>query len=196
MDECFIAIVPPEPTLTKLSKIMKDMSVSLSSNKAFIFPPHITLVHRFRTEDYEKLIQQLRLYCRKKECFKVELLKFGYFDVPPIIFIDTKSSKNIHNELLELVKDLRTPWVRESFLKGKFTKKQQSYILKYGSPYIKEFYNSHLTIAGPDVDEQKFKSLLQEGLPKISGSFLVTMIVVIKNKDGTWVIDKKIKLKK
>jgi len=196
MEECFIAIVPPKPILTKLSKIMKEMSESLSSHKALTFPPHITLVHRFRTENYEEFIQQLKLYCQKKKHFKVRLLEFGYFDAPPIIFIDTKSSKNLHNELLEVAKDFRTPWVRESFLKWKFSKKQQSYILKYGSPYVKKFYNSHLTIAGPDVDDKKFRLLLQKGLPKISGIFLVTMIVVIKNKDGTWVIDKKIKLGK
>ena len=196
MEECFIAIVPSEPILTKLGKIMKEMSESLSSHKALTFPPHITLVHRFRTENYEEFIQQLKLYCQKKEHFKVELLEFGYFDAPPIIFIDTKSSKNLHQELLELVKDFRTPWVRESFLKGKFSKKQQEYLLKYGSPYVKEFYNSHLTIAGPDIDDKEFKSLLQKGLPKISERFVVKTIIVIKNKDGTWIIDKRIKLGK
>ena len=119
MEECFIAIIPPEPILAKLNKIMKEMSSSLSSYKALTFPPHITLVHRFRTGNYKEFIKQLKLYCQEKEYVKVELLEFGYFDPPPIIFIHTKSSKNLHLELLELTKDFRTHWIRESFLKGK-----------------------------------------------------------------------------
>jgi|SRR3989344_4227325 len=195
MEECFIAIIPPEPILAKLNKIMKEMSSSLSSYKALTFPPHITLVHRFRTGNYKEFIKQLKLYCQEKEYVKVELLEFGYFDPPPIIFIHTKSSKNLHLELLELTKDFRTHWIRESFLKGKFTKKQQEYILKYGSPYVKEYYNSHLTMAGPDVNHKKFKTLLKKGLPKIHESFPVKGIVVIKNKNDLWVVDKVIKFR-
>ena len=194
MEECFIAIVPPEPVLTKLSTVMKNISTRLSSNKALIFPPHITLVHRFRTEKYVPLIRKLKSYCQAKKPFKVRLLKCGHFETPPIIFVESYISKVVHLELLELVKYFRTPWVRESFLKGKFNRRQQKYILDYGSPYVKEFYNSHITIAGPDVDIKEFKFLLREGLPKISESFLIKEIVVLKNESGNWNISDRIKL--
>lgn len=196
MEECFIAIVPPEPILTNLSKIMKDISASLDSHKALTFPPHITLVHRFRTDNYKELIHQLKKYGERNEPFEVNLLKIGHFEDPPIIFVDTSGSEKVHSELLELVKIFRTPWIRETFLKGKYGDKQQKYVLEYGSPYIKEFYNSHLTIAGPDVNEKNFKSLLKKGLPEISENFIVKAISIIKNNEGIWSIDQTIKMGK
>ncbi|MBI2112689.1 2'-5' RNA ligase family protein [Candidatus Woesearchaeota archaeon] len=187
MEECFIAVLPPEPLLTKL---MKNISRLLSSKKALTFPPHITLVPRFRTEKYSELLSALSKYCKRKDSFELNLVRCSHFLEPPIIYIEANFPANIHEELLKLASNFRTPWIRENFLNGTFSEKQQKYIKKYGSPYVKEFYNSHITIAGPDIDPKKFQSLLKRGLPAFSGIYVIDKIAVLRKVDGKWIVDK------
>jgi 2'-5' RNA ligase len=150
-----VAILPPEPARSNLRRVMERRSRQLGSRKALYLPPHITIVGRFRTTHAQQLIAQMRIWCQSFEPFIMTLKTTKRFDAPKIEYFDAENAnvRGLHDGLLEIVGALREPWTRDEMDTTPRPDRQQELLAKYGSPYVKEFYVPHMTIAGPDVDE-------------------------------------------
>ena len=191
MDQIIICIIPKEPVFSDIKKLMVDYSSKLGSKKALTFPPHLTLIGRFKTHKYDELKKELAVLFYDFKFFKIELKGLLNFDSPKILFLkpcDLTNLKLLHEELLDLVSDFREPWIRDTFKEAGFSEKQKEYVKLYGSPYVKEFYNPHLTLAGPDVDEKKFSEIIDS---KFQHTYDLTIdtIKILKRVGDNWVIE-------
>ena len=101
----------------------------------------------------------------------------------------------MHNLLLPVVVKYKDEWVRDAFLKLDVVAKQKEYIKKYGSPYVKEFFTVHLTLAGPDVDSVKFESFTKQ--KSIMNPVIITVdeICLMVKINNEWKIDMRLPLK-
>lgn len=191
MEQLVICITPEKEIFDEISNLMKEVSNKLDSKKALIFPPHITLIGRFKTEKYLNLKNKIKKINEGLSPFEIELTGLEYFEKPEIVFLkpkDLSKLKILHNKLLEIVNDFREPWIRDAFLNGNFNDKQKKYIEIYGSPFVKEFYNSHLTLSGPDVNSEKFQELIKKS-KKYSFKFKVNKINILKRNGDDWFLE-------
>ena len=198
MEECFIGIVPSKGEYLKVRNLMRKYSNFLISKKALAFPPHLTLVSRFKTERYEELIRNLKEYCISFDPLKIQLDKIGYFTEPPVIFLHpvmTQSLNTLHEKILDFVQEFKIPWTKDSLLNAQnLDPMQKKYLESYGNPYVREFYNPHLTLAGSDVDREKFLKLINDLNLKNVIEFELKHISVIRKINDLWKVDKRIKL--
>jgi 2'-5' RNA ligase len=123
--------------------------------------------------------------------FKVTLKGCYNFDSPKILFLKPDKLdelRKLHNELLDLIEDFKDPWVRDAFTKENYSDQQKKYVEQYGSPYVKEFYNPHLTLAGPDVNEEKFLDIINSN-NRYSITFDVKKIDILRRTGDDWIIE-------
>lgn len=165
MELCFgmvvilIAILPPEPHFSKLDSLMKYYSKELNSSSALLFPPHITLVRRFVIDDYLALREELSLFLSSISSFRISLTKLSYFQIPPTLFFDVKSSQKIsqlHSKLLELVFNFQVTPFNPFGASDMLTPSQRLLAKKYGFPFVKNYFHPHLTLAGSDIKSEDF----------------------------------------
>lgn len=197
METIVLAVVPHEPVASKLRLLMKKYSSLLHSRDALKLPPHFTIVPRFKTEKYTQLIAALTKVCKSMTPITVELNSLNYFESPPVLFFNiklTKEIQQIHERLLDVARNYKEPWLREELKEHAYLQEQQELLRRYGSPFVKQFYHPHLTLAGGDVDLSAFKKLCAS-LPHEKPIFLeIKSIHVLRKKDDVWVIDKEIPL--
>lgn len=191
MEEVILCIVTEEPEYSKIASLQKYYSQRLGSEKALQFPPHITLANKMRVEDYVGLCKKLEMLSFKK--FSLKLKGPVSFTFPKILYllVESEQIQEFHKKVLKLTQAFRLPWIKES-LKKEFPPVQRQFLEKYGSPYVLQFYTPHLTLAGPDVNDQ-FEKIIKNG-ENIEITIKVHSVSILKKKEQ-WVIDKKIKLK-
>ena len=188
MEQIVLCVIPEEPVFSKIKSLMNECSIKLGSKKALKFPPHLTLVGRFKTDKLEQLKKALQEFSKKITPFEVNLTGFHHFD-SKIIFLkptNLNNLKKMHNVLLDLVLEYKESWTRNKFLNGTFSKKQKEYVNKYDTPYVKEFYNPHLTIAGPDVNEE-LSEIIKEN--ELFFSFSVDKIKIMRKQENNWIVE-------
>jgi len=191
MEQVVICIIPSTPAFSKIKGLMEKYSNELNSSKALIFPPHLTLIGRFKTDKFAELKTVLSEYSKKMKSFKVTLKGCYNFDSPKILFLKPDKLdelRKLHNELLDLIEDFKDPWVRDAFTKENYSDQQKKYVEQYGSPYVKEFYNPHLTLAGPDVNEEKFLDIINSN-NRYSITFDVKKIDILRRTGDDWIIE-------
>lgn len=191
MEQIVICIIPELSAFTEIEGLMKKYSNELNSSKALIFPPHLTLIGRFKTNKITELKSVLSEYSKKIKSFKITLKGCYNFESPKILFLKPDKLddlRKMHNELLDLIKDFKDPWVRDAFTKDNYFDQQKKYVELYGSPYVKEFYNPHLTLAGPDVNEEKFSDIVNSKV-KHSITFEVKKINILRRIGDDWIIE-------
>jgi len=191
MEQVVICIIPEPSAFSEIKELMKKYSKELNSSKALIFPPHLTLIGRFKTDRLPELKSVLSKYSKKIKSFKVTLKGCYNFDSPKILFLKPDrldDLRKIHNGLLDLIKDFKDPWVRDAFTKENYSDQQKKYVELYGSPYVKEFYNPHLTLAGPDVNKEKFLEI-SNSENKHSITFEVKKINLLRRTGDDWIIE-------
>ena len=198
MEEIVVCISPKKDELIEFKRLMRNISERVESKKALTLPPHITLVHRIHTEDYSKIKTVIRDLVKHIKPFKLVFRKICFFNDPFIIYIepeDTSKLVNLHNLLMPKVTLFKDEWVRDSFFKLKLNEKQEAYLKKHGSPYVREFFNVHMTLAGPDVNPEKFKKLIAQKITIKKYILTVNNIAIMRKKENKLVIDKRINLK-
>jgi hypothetical protein len=191
MEQVVICIIPNNSAFLEIKELMKKYSNELNSSKALIFPPHLTLIGRFKTDKITELKSVLLAYSKKIKSFKVTLKGCYNFDSPKILFLKPEKLddlRKMHYELLDLIKEFKDPWIRDAFTKDNYSDQQKKYVELYGSPYVKEFYNPHLTLAGPDVNEEKFSEIINSKV-KHSITFEVKKINILKRIGDDWIIE-------
>lgn len=197
MEEIVVCISPKRDELIEFKRLMRNISEGVGSKKALTLPPHITLVHRIHTKDYSNIKKVIKDLIKQIKPFKVVFKKIGFFNDPPIIYMEPEHvSKlvDLHNLLMPKVTQFKDEWVRESFLKLKLNEKQEAYLKKYGSPYVREFFNAHMTLAGPDVNPEKFKKWITQKITIKKCILTIDNIAIMRKKDNKWAIDKRINL--
>jgi 2'-5' RNA ligase len=195
MDEIVFCIIPSNKSYNDLNNLMKKYSLTLNSTDSLTLPPHLTIISRFKTNKYESLLKNLKKECSKFNNFYLIFNKIGFFKEQKIIYIEPKNKEelvNLHNILIELISDFRENWIRSSLLNTDMNERQKELIKKYGSPFVKEYYNPHITLAGPDVNENRFKEIISSNMEETNISFLVDSLSILKKVNDKWVIYDKI----
>jgi 2'-5' RNA ligase len=199
MNTIVLCIIPEEPHFSEILATMKHFSHELGSKDALRLPPHFTVVGRFKTEKYETFLEALQKECQRTPPFQLTIDKIDHFQDPKIIFFHIKKTpelQHLHEKMLELTTHYREPWSRDSLKNAAVNDQQKALVEKYGSPYVKQFYSPHITIAGPDVDQDKFEMLTAAALPCKPFTIAVNHISILKKIESGWIIDRKIELGK
>jgi len=184
-----LALLPPEPLSNDLSLLMQEFCEKTGSTKPLQLPPHITVVGRFKTAVAAKVVARVQAYAATITPFPVTLTGVHHFSDPKIILLDAKADElfTLHEELLEAVTPLREPWNRFEQDRKHREPRQRELLQQYGSPYVKEFYHAHLTLAGSDVDERFEEAVTQ--LPEFpTEDFIATGIAVLERTHNGWVV--------
>jgi len=171
MDKIALVIVPDKIII---KRFLQDYSKKLNSIEALKFPPHLTLVPRFETNKYSELLQKLKQI--KLTPFNVDLTKLDFFNKPKIIYLSAKKSpilQKTHETLINICNNYRAT--------------------KYRHKYIKKKFNPHITLAGSDVDNKKFKEIIKR-LPKKQKIQITVKTIYILKKTNKWKLDHKISL--
>lgn len=172
----FIAIVPPEPSLSAIQKIKKDVFDTYGTKGALRSPGHITLHMPFSWEENkeEKLIAGLQSFRFEKD-ITIQLKNFDCFE-PRVIFIDV-----IKNTILE---ELQKSLVQH-------VKKQ---LQLFNQADDMRGFHPHITIAFRDLKKPVFYKAWEEYKAKeFSAEFLSSSCCLLKQVGQQWEIYKEFK---
>jgi hypothetical protein len=189
METVLVCILPPLELRQQLRQKMEEYSRQLNSRKALTFPPKITLVNRFRTNQYDAFVQRCKEICSKTGKFTIDLGPGGKFEEPPILYLAVQKNgelQQLHEDLIEACAEYRQHWERPNFKDLSQNEQQRSYLERYGSLFVKEYYEPHVTFAGPDVDPDLF-----EEIEPSDDAYTITadkVYVLRETRDG-WKID-------
>lgn len=192
-----MAVIPDKPVASKLRRLMKKYSSLLHSRDALKLPPHFTIVPRFKTKKYTQLIDALTKACKSMTPIAVKLDSLNYFESPPVLFFNielTKEIQQIHERLLDIVGNYREKWLRKELKEHAHQQEQQELLRRYGSPFVKQFYHPHLTLAGGDVHLSAFKKLCASLPHEKPVALEIKSIHILHKKRGVWVVEKEIPL--
>ena len=170
LNQYFIALVPPSPVYDDALKLKNYFRDQYNSKASLNSPPHITLHMPFRWKATKEndLIDSLKEFCLRRQCFKLELLNFGAFS-PRVIFIDVLAN----NELTQLNKDLQRFCRRDLNL--------------FNASYKDLPFHPHLTLAFSDLKKPMFLKAWEEFQErKFSASFSVDKLVLLKHNGKVW----------
>ena len=199
METVVLAVVPYGPVAGQLRVLMERYSAFLHSQDALKLPPHFTLVPRFKTGKYAELLRALRDVCARMKPLRAELDSLGHFERPPVLFFHVRHTPEIqqlHEQLMVVTQDFREPWSREELREYTSSPEQQELLRQYGSPFVKQFYSPHLTIAGSDVEPTKFQELISALPQERPITVTVDSIQILRKTPSGWVVDNSIPLGK
>ncbi len=195
METIVIAAVPKGRHFAQFKALVKKYSALLKSKDALKLPPHFTIVSRFKTNAYYRLLRAVCAYCKNLQPFTAEFDSVGYFEEPPVLVFHVKLTpqiKKIHEQLLYLIQRYREPWAREELRPHVVSPKQQRLVKQYGSPFVKDFYSPHLTLAGADVDKKQFQKLVAAPILEKRITLVVNSIQFLRKTEDGWIIDQDI----
>ena len=134
-----VMIIPPEPILSELEELMKELNSFFNTSKALDYKPHITLksLGKINESELEKIKQELEHVARTTKPFLIELENLRFYgsreDIPGIYISINKSEK-----LLELHKKLVLSLKKYSDRKDRSYKEMGNYF-------------PHLTLVADDI---------------------------------------------
>ncbi|WP_255501994.1 2'-5' RNA ligase family protein [Algoriphagus sp. AK58] len=171
MQKYFLALVPPDPILSKSNHIKEMIKQHHHVKYALKSPPHITLKMPFNyneaKEDY--LAHQLSLFLLEQKPFPVHISGIGTFG-RRVIFQDILPNESLRN----LQENLKI-----------FCKKTLHLVDELSD---RNFY-PHMTLAFKDLKPGKFDevlSLCQE--LQFSAEFSAEKLTLLKREEGRWKI--------
>ncbi|MCF7865990.1 DUF1045 domain-containing protein [Candidatus Woesearchaeota archaeon] len=153
----YIALIPSKTELEKLN---------LTSNNLY----HTTLRTSFYTNKLQRIINLLEI-TRKKKPINLKIKEIKQYNQKTIA-IELEKNKEIqklHENTIHLTQPLITkPYTQKE---KNLTKNQEHYQEIYGSPFILEYYNPHITITKqdkPKIEEIKNKIITLEEIAIIT----------------------------
>lgn len=165
----FIAIIPPEPVLTAIEKIKKEISLKYNNKSALRSPAHITLHMPFeiKAEKEEMMVSKISEFDFTIP-FKIQLNNFSSFE-PKVIFIDV-----VPNEIL-------------SVLQKELVYHIKSNLNIFNQYADKRAYHPHITIAFRDLKKSGFYLANEEYQSKtFNTEFQVSSFFLLKHTGKIW----------
>jgi len=165
----FIAIIPPQPTLSSIENLKKTISENYQIKGALRSPAHITLHMPFTwPETNEKqLISCLEIFKFHSE-FIIHLKNFSCFQ-PRVVFVDVDANahlRELQKKLVNHVKINLQLFNQADDLRG---------------------FHPHVTIAFRDLKKPVFYKLWEEFKNKaFSDSFACRSFFLLKHNHQTW----------
>ena len=169
LEKYFIAIVPPEPLLSEIQGIKKDIFEKYQTKGALRSPGHITLHMPFSFEDgkEEKLISCLEDF-KFNQPFSIELENYSCFE-PRVIYINVKQQE----VLTELQKQLVQHVKRNLQL--------------FNQSDDRRGFHPHITVAFRDLKKQNFYTVWEEYKnTALEASFHCNSICLLKHIIDRW----------
>lgn len=167
----FLAILPPEPLLSELSLLKKEVSERFDTIHSLKSPPHITLLRPFPASEVReaRLKEQLQKLAGEFHSFSLRLSGFGHFG-NRVVFIQPE----FHPDLLAL--HSKSIKLFQEELPVKLRQEVQS------NPF-----HPHLTLAHRDLSPEQFE-LCWHWLNKkeYKSDFLVTSVALFKHNGKVW----------
>lgn len=178
LEKYFIAIVPPEPLLTEIQGIKKNIFEKYQTKGALRSPGHITLHMPFSFEESkeQKLISCLENFKFSQSLF-IELDNYACFE-PRVIYINVKQQEG----LTELQKQLVQHVKRNLQL--------------FNQSDDKRGFHPHITVAFRDLKKQNFYVVWEEYKNKtLKASFECGSICLLKHMNERWEVYKEFHFK-
>lgn len=190
--QIFVGIIPPEGSAQLLESLMKEFSGRLGSSKALRAPPHVTVAGAFVTEDAPGFCRDLEALAATLSPVELQVGGIRTFSGPPIVYAQVKAGPELraaHGAVLELSTHYRISIPRTDLAPFAKTDLQRGYVQRYGSPFVREFYTPHLTLAGPDVDPGRFDELAAKPPSRFTVVFRGDRLSVLR-KSKVWTIER------
>ena len=175
----FIAIVPPEPTLSNLTSIKTELFENYGSKGALRSPAHITLHMPFGWDDEkeEKLTMNLQSF-QFNQSVEIELKNYSCFE-PRVIFISVSENEQLNNLQKKLVQHCK-----------------KNLQLFNQADDMRGFY-PHVTVAFRDLKKPTFYNIWEEYENKsFQAQFTCHHICLMKQINDKWEVYKKIEFTK
>ncbi len=166
----FIAIIPPEDTQTKISRLKQEVAEKFGSKHALNAPSHITIHMPFRLKDKKigKLKGVMDQINGNMEPFEVELKDFGFFE-PRVVFVNVLENRKL--ELLQ--KEVVNLCRKELNLDN--------------ANYRNQPFHPHITIAFRDLKKPNFYQAREYYINKKHDStFTVEQVSLLKHDGKKW----------
>src|SRR3989338_8563504 len=191
MNEAFLPLFRRIFSIYKASLFsMQHYSAKVDSVRGLGLPPHITLVSRFKTERLSELKKEVVSVCENIRPFSIRADHIGAFEdsgLAAIHFEKNEDLQNVHEKMLKLVSQYREPWVRDKLAEVEKNTRQKELTEKYGSPFVMEYFNAHLSLTGADVNKEKLEHL------KLPKPFALTLNVdrvhILRKVGEEWKFD-------
>jgi 2'-5' RNA ligase len=171
----FLAIIPPEPFISKYNEIKEEISRQFSVKYALKSPPHITLKMPFSFNEAkeEYLLSRISSFLENQERFPIQISGIGSFG-ERVIFQKISQSA----PLSQLQSELKSFCKRELHLVDELSDRN---------------FHPHLTLAFKDLKSIKFKGIMDLcNELQFNSEFLVDQLILLKRIEGRWVIFKEI----
>jgi 2'-5' RNA ligase len=165
----FIALVPPEPLLSEIAALKKEISETYNTKSALRSPPHITLHMPFewKIEKQVALVEKLHEFKFPHE-IEIVLNGFSCFE-PKVVFIDVVKNDDLNALQKQLVQ----------FMKLHFNIHNQVNEIRA--------YHPHLTIAFRDLKKTDFYKMMQEYKDKsFHSAFVSGDFCLLKHNGKAW----------
>ena len=172
----FIAIVPPEPLLSKIQEIKKTISQNYNTKGALRSPGHITLHMPFNWEEEKeaKLISCLDGF-KFDETFNIILEDFGCFE-PRVVFINVKEENSLF------------------LMQKKIVQHVKANIQLFNQSDSMRGFHPHITIAFRDLKKPIFYKIWEEFNDKpFRENFNCQSICLLKHSNDHWEVYKEFK---
>lgn len=178
LEKYFIAIVPPEPLLSEIQRIKKDIFEKYQTKGALRSPGHVTLHMPFAFEEMkeEKLINCLQDF-QFSTNLTISLKGYACFE-PRVIYINVEEQ----NILTELQKQL-VQYVKRN-------------LQLFNQSDDRRGFHPHITVAFRDLKKQNFYAVWEEYKNKnLQASFHCDSICLLKHIDDRWEVYKEFHFK-
>lgn len=172
----FIAIVPPEPILSQIQRIKKEISENYQTKGSLRSPGHITLHMPFSWDDTkeDKLVSVLEAF-NYTDDIEIELKNFLCFE-PRVVFIEV-----VKKELLDQLQKKLVQYCKQSLQ------------LFNQSDDLRGFH-PHVTVAFRDLKKSQFFKVWEEYKDKkYNTNFTCKSICLLKQVHDKWVVYKEFK---
>jgi 2'-5' RNA ligase len=172
----FIAIVPPEPLLSKIQEIKKTISQNYNTKGALRSPGHITLHMPFNWEDQKevKLLSCLEAF-KFDAPFNITLDGFRCFE-PRVVFINVKEENSLF------------------LLQKKLVQHAKNNLQLFNQSDDMRGFHPHITIAFRDLKKPVFYKIWEEFNSKtFQENFSCQSICLLKQINNHWQVYKEFK---
>ena len=165
----YLAVLPPEDITREINQIRKALGETTRN------PPHVTLRSSFTTNTYEELVEDLKTIRTPPLTLTFE--EYTLFDDEFLVLLARKAPELMGLEA-QVVTIAERHRIRETVEREGLDPMQQRYLETYGTPFVFEYYNPHLTLTSTKPEQHDVGRILPF-------SFRADAISIIEKRDYT-----------
>lgn len=167
---------------------MEEVSKKRDSVAALTFQPHFSLRGDFEVDkkSVNEMVADLAEVVKSFRKMHLSLSRYGFYKWKVFYFEIAKSKEvqELHEEILKSIQKFRSEWVPEELLAGGYKGKQAEYIKTYGYQFAMDYFSPHVTLAGPDLEDEAFEKLKEEFVNRQENVAVVVDRVVLFDRDN------------